>query len=379
MQLYPEVIDASQIIPKPSANIFLPIAIEGLADEAGTAVVGVVYVIQREDSSATAFGAASTMHKLVKAVLDRGAGPVVAVASAKGATPPTLANRQAAWEKLESDETVRIRLTDSLVQSDHAALGVSCKNADLIYNKQFCIVGMAPGTAKSAYIAAADSIAADAAGSKRCVLVAPALYDENGAIQSGTFTAAVVAAELAKNPDPANDLDLWPLQRVTSIERGSDGLPVFRRKVSAGVATNEFEELLQGGVSPLSPARGIVQGVQTTHLRMVFKADTSFDNLATRIIIDQVFLDVKEYIYAGGFFREPNTALTRGRIASGVEAILNERSAWVAPVTQPDGTQGYNVTVTSSADQRQVIVAYEGVVVRGINTVRVSAQLYIPI
>jgi hypothetical protein len=376
--LFPEVIDASQIIPKPTADIFLPVGIEGQADTIGTAVVGVVYSIAREDTSVSAFGASSTLHKLVKAVLDRGAGPVIAVTSAKGASP-TLVQRQAAWEKLESDETVRIRLTDSEVQAEHAALAVSCKNADLIYNKQFCIVGMPAGTAKSALISAATAIGTDVAAAKRAVLVAPAVYDDVGALQSGTYAAAALAAEIAKNPDPANDLDLWPLQRVTSIERGSDGLPIFRRKVSAGVATNEFEELLVGGVSPLQPARGVVQGVQTTHLRTVFKADTTFDNLATRIIIDQVFLDVKEYIYAGGFFREPNTALTRGRIASGVEAILSERSAWIAPVTQPDGTAGYNVTVSSSADQRQVIVAYEGVVVRGINTVKVSAQLFIPV
>lgn len=377
--MYPEVIDASQIIPKPSADIFLPIAIEGQADTLGTSVVGVVYSITREDQSVAAFGAASTLHRLVKAVLDRGAGPVIAVASVKGETAPTLAQRQAAWEKLESDESIRIRLTDSVVQADHAALAVSCKNADLIYNKQFCVVGMAAGTAKSALIAAAASIGADPAAAKRAVLVAPAVYDESGAIRDGSFTAAVLAAEISKNPDPANDLDLWPLQRVTAIEKGSDGMAVFRRKVTAGVATNEFEELLQGGVSPLQSARGVAQGVQTTHLRTVFIADTTFDNLATRIIIDQVFLDVKEYIYSGGFFREPNTQITRGRIASGVESVLIERSAWVAPITQPDGTAGYNVTVSSSADQRQVIVSYEGVVVRGINTVRVSAQLFIPV
>jgi hypothetical protein len=378
--LFPEVIDASQIIPKPSADIFLPIAIEGAAETLGTAVVGVVYQITREDQSVAAFGAPSPLHKLVKCVLDRGAGPVLAVCSAKGdAVVPTLAQRQAAWEKLESDEYTRIRLTDSVAQADHAALAVSCKNADLIYNKQFCIVGMPAGTAKSALIAAATSIATDTTGAKRAVLVAPSVYDETGTIQSGSFAAACVAAEISKNPDPANDLDLWPLQRVTAIEKGSDGLPIFRRKVTAGVATNEFEELLQGGVSPLQGARGIAQGVQTTHLRTVFTGDTTFDNLATRIIIDQVFLDVKQYIYDGGFFREPNTALTRGRIQSGVEAILRERNAWVAPITQPDGTPGYNVTVSSSADQRQVIVSYEGVVVRGINTVRVSAQLYIPV
>jgi hypothetical protein len=45
------------------------------------------------------------------------------------------------------------------------------------------------------------------------------------------------------------------------------------------------------------------------------------------------------------------------------------------PVLQGDGTQGYNVTVTASPDNRQVTVGYEGTVVRGINTVKVAANL----
>jgi hypothetical protein len=64
---------------------------------------------------------------------------------------------------------------------------------------------------------------------------------------------------------------------------------------------------------------------------------------------------------------------------SGVEAVLNERANWIAPVTQPDGSQGYNVSVTPSSDMRQVTVGYEGVVVRGISTVKVAGHLSIPV
>jgi hypothetical protein len=81
---------------------------------------------------------------------------------------------------------------------------------------------------------------------------------------------------------------------------------------------------------------------------MLYLTNTSYDNLYTRIIVDQVFIDVKNYSYSNNFFRSPNTDTTRLRIKSGVEAVLTERQAWIAPVQQPDNTLGYNVSVTKS-------------------------------
>jgi hypothetical protein len=141
---------------------------------------------------------------------------------------------------------------------------------------------------------------------------------------------------------------------------------------------DEFEDLLQGGVSPLQQSR-VPGGVATTHLRTVYTTNGAYDSLYTRIIVDQIFIDVKNYIYDGNYLRSPNSERTRERIRSGVEAVLVERSEWIKPVTQPDATQGYNVSVTSSADNRQVTVGYEGIVRRGISTVKVAANLTIPI
>lgn len=92
-QLYPEVIDAATLTPKLAASIFLPVAVEGWAATAGTAVAAVPYSVSRVDESAALFGATSTLHAIVKALLDRGAGPVVAIASVKGITAPVLADR----------------------------------------------------------------------------------------------------------------------------------------------------------------------------------------------------------------------------------------------------------------------------------------------
>ena len=376
--LDPRVIDASTLQPKATSAIYLQPAIEGQATATGNANVGVPYTINRLDEAATAFGADSPLYRLIYAMLNRGAGPIIAIASGKP-TLPTLVQRQAAWEKLESDENIRIRLTDSVVQADLAALAVSCANADLLYNKQICFVGMPAGTTKTALLTAATAIASGTqVPASRAVLVAPGVYDGAGALQSGSFAAACVAAEVAKNSDPGNDLDLWDIPMLLGIELDANGLPIFRRKVVAGVPVDEFEDLLQGGVSPLQPSR-VAGGVSTSHLRTTYITNTAYDAIYTRIIVDQLFIDVKAYIYDQNFFRAGNTETTRARMKSGVEAVIQERSTWVLPVSQPDGSLGYNVTVVPSPDMRQVTVGYEGIVVRGISTVKVAGNLSIPV
>lgn len=377
-QLYPAVIDDSALRPRLTQEIFLPIGIEGLADTAGTAVLGTLYRVSREDEANTLFGTSSILGTLVKQVLKGGAGPVIAVASQKGVTAPTLAERQTQWEKLAADETIRIRLTGSDTQADLVALGASCEDANVLGNKQFGVVGLPAGTTKANLIAAGTAIRGGTGTGTRMVVVAPGVYDQDGTLQSGRMAAAVVAAEIAKNSDPSIDLDLYNLPFLTAIEKSADGLPLLRRRVSAGVETNDHEDLLQAGISTLMPSRDIAGGVMVTHLRMAASGG-QWDSLQTRIIVDQVFLDVKNYILDGGFLRQGNTDVVRTRIRSGVVALLDERRTWLKPVAQSDGTTGYNVTVTSSADNRQVTISYEGTVVRGISTVKVAANLTIPV
>lgn len=380
-QLFPAVVDASTLGQKLTSPIYLPIGIEGQMDNAGDATVGVLYSIVRTDQAVQKFGPASRLTALVNALLVRGAGPVIAVASKKGSTP-LLADRQGAWALLESDPNVRIRLTDSLVQAELAQLAASCANAALINHKHICLVGMAAGTTKAALITAAAAVAAGGAkeGATRSVFIGPGVYDDVGTLQDGGFASAIVAAEVAKNGDPSNDLDQAVLPLLTAIEKDAAGMPIFREKVVSGVAVNDYEDLLQAGVSPLMtpPVQG-TGGVSISHLRTVYITDTTHDSLMTRIIEDQVFLDVKNYVLSGGFLQQGNTPETRKRIQSGVDAILHERIAWISPLPQPDGSTGYGVDVTSSTDQRQVTVNYQGQIVRGIQTVQVAGNLSITV
>lgn len=381
--LDPRVIDASSLTPRPSSDIYLPIAVEGQMAADGTATVGTLYAINRYDEAQTNFGATSTLTAVIAEILNRGAGPVIAGASAK-ATVPTLAQRQAVWTAMESDSMTRLRLTDSEVQADLVGLITSASNADLLYRKQIAIVGLPSGTTKANLITGAVALqaattpsGAPSPAATRAVLVGPGVYDQSGTLRGGSIAAAAIAAEISKNSDPTNDLDLWTIPLLTGVEKDSAGLSMLRRKVVAGAAVDDYEDLLQAGVSPLQPSR-VAGGVMTTHLRTLYITNTSYDNLYTRIIVDQVFIDVKDYILDQNFLRAGNTAAVRARIKSGVEALLSERAAWISTVTQPDGSQGYNVSVTSSTDNRQITVGYQGTVVRGISTVKVAANLSIP-
>lgn len=370
-QLYPEVRDATSLGARFSQPLYLPIAVEGQMDNAGSASAAVPIVISRPADADARFGPASSLTALIKFLLGRGIPSVTAIASSKGSAP-SLPNRQTAWAILESDPGVRIRLTDSVLQADHVALADSCENAEGINNKQTAFVGMAAATSATALVTAAGAIT-----SKRAVLVGPAIYDEQGTLRAGPYAAAAVAAEVSKNPDITDDLDTFRLAGFTDIELDANSMPLFRIKSNAGTPVNDFETLLQGGVSPLR--RGLRGGVEITHLRTTYTTDSTYDALQTRLIVDQLFIDVRDYVTENKFLRRGNTQKNRDDLKAGVMALLDERSNWIDPIMQPDGRLGYAVSVIASVDRRQVTVGYQGTVVRGIQTILVDAQLQIPV
>jgi hypothetical protein len=371
LQLFPEVIDGSTLGASYSQPLYLPIGIEGQGLPTSTATVGQVKRILRASEANAYFGAGSSLANLIAFILDRGVTPLYATMSQRVAAP-TIAERNTAWDLLESNKDVRIRLTDSTVQAEIAALAQSCVDAEKIQNKQFCFVGMPSGTTKANQIAAATAI-----GSKRGVLVAPSVYDNAGTLLSGAYAAAAVACEVAKNADPTDDLDMMVIPNLSGIERDAAGMDVFRSKVISGTAVNDFEDLLQGGVSPLMPGRP--GGVAISHLRMTYKVDSTFDALMTRILVDQVFTLVREYCYDFHALRRGNTPVNRDLLRSGIEALLIEHGSWVLPLVQSDGTVSYNVSVVASTDQRQMIVKYQGQIVRGVQTIFVDGQLFVTI
>jgi hypothetical protein len=369
--MYPEVKDATTLGPRFSQTLYLPISVEGQIDAAGSAVAGVFADVTTPSQAELLYGPASPLATLVKFLLGRGI-PVVRAIGSKKASLPLLAERQTTWALQEADPLTRIRLTDSVIQAELVALADSAEFAELINHKQVAFVGMASGTTPAQLITAAAAIA-----SKRGVLVGPGIFDENGVLLSGNLAAAAVAAEVAKNADIADDLDRLSLPGFTGIETDASGLPVMRLKVTGGVAVNDFEVALTGGVSPLR--RGTNGGVEITHLRMTYVTDTTLDSLMTRLIMDQLFIDIRSYVLNNLFLRRGNTIDVRNDLKAGIEALLAERSNWLLPKNLPDGSVGYGVSVIPSADQRQVTIGYQGVIVRGIQKVLVDGKLEIPV
>lgn len=370
-QLFPEVIDGSTLGARPSSDIYLPIGVEGQSDNAGTVAINVLKFVSRPSEADDWFGPVSSLGMLVKFILGQGAGPVWAIASKKGSTP-SLVERQVAWQTLEGRREIRIRLTDNAVQANHVALGTSCDNANLLNNKQFAICGMAAATTKAALLTAAAAMA-----SKRSVLVGPGVYDELGVLNSGVYYAAAVAAAVAQNSDPADDLDTFTLPKLTGMEKDALGNDLFRQIVVAGVVQNDFEDLLQGGVSPAM--RGIDGGVAISHLRMTYTTDSTFDALMTRIIMDQQFVLVRDSAIRFNSLRKGNTPDTRQQLASRIDALLKKLVDWIQPVELGDGTTGYGVRVDASADERQQIISYQGAIVRGTQTILVAPNFTIAV
>lgn len=370
--MFPEVRDVGSLSGVLNLGQVFVIGVEGQKDTVGTATIATPYLITDPATADTLFGPQSSLATKIKRLMARGITAVYAVASASN-TVPTLVQRQAAWAVLEENVDVRIRLTDSTTQADLVALARSAEYAEAIQNKQFAICGMPAGTTLSGLTTAAGAIA-----SKRALIVGPAIYDSNGTLQSGGFAADFVAAEVAKNSDIADDLDTVSLVGTTGIEKDANGMPIFRQRSGGGTPTNDFTTLLAGGVSPLRQGRD--GQAEIVHLRMTYQVDSTYDALMTLLIKDQLFIDIRSALLApdAKFLRRGNTQSNRSLAAQIVQGVLNERRAWVQPVVLADGTVGYGVTVTASADKRNMIVTYQGEIVRNTQRIDVNGVLTIP-
>lgn len=370
--MYPQVIDESTLTGVFNSGPSLDIGIEGRMDNAGSAPVGLPVLITSAEHANSNFGPASSLAALVKFILNRGIESVLAVASAKGSAPDLTA-RRSAWASLEENADVRIRLTDATDQSTLVALGTSCGNADEIQHKQFAVVGLSGPAVKATAITAAGAI-----NHQRVLLVDPGIFDLNGDIQEGAFAAAYAACEIAKNPDITDSLNLAPIPATAGIERqASTGLPVYRVHANAGSPVDDFQDLLDGGVSPFQQSAD--GRAAFTHLRMTFTDDDTYDSLMTRLIVDGLFIGIRDLLLGQRFLRLGNTATNRALAAQVVNQYLIANDDKVEPVELPSGNTGYGVTVTPSNDLKSFTVYYTGQVVRGTNVIKLNGTLTIPV
>jgi hypothetical protein len=367
---FPQIVDKTTLTGVFQADQFMVVGVEGQKDTVGTATLALPVLVRSPDDANTFFGPASSLGGLCKFLLTRGVTQIVAVASASNAVP-ILTARQAAWAALEDDPRVRIRLTDSVVQADLVAMADSCENCEQIQHKQFAVFQLATSV-KATVTAAATAIA-----SKRGVLTAAQVYDTNGVLLTGPYCAAMVAAMIATNQDIADSMNGAEVPATNGIEKeAASGLPVYRLRTNGGTPLNDFQDLLTVGASPFQQAASGLAAL--THLRTTWTTDTTFDALTTLLYKDQVFLDIRDLLLGQKFLRSGNTEKNRGMAGAMVDNYLTQHSDWIAPVNLPDGTVGYGVTVTPSADLKSFTIAYSGQVVRGTNVINIAGSLTIP-
>ena len=365
----PMIVDESTLTGIFQSETYLPVGVEGEMALDGDATYALPETISSPGDAATAFGASSSLTSIVQLLLARGFSRVTAVASDAS---HDLAGREAAWEALEDDDTIRLRLSDATAQADLAALAASCENAEGIQNKQFCVTAMATPTSKSTLSTYAAAIA-----SKRAVLVGPGVYDLNANLLGGGLLAAICGAEIAKNPDITDSLNLYEIPATAGIEvEAASGLPLFRLRANGGSPIDDFADLLDDGVSPLKQADTGLAAF--THLRTTWTEDATFDALQTLLIKDGVFIGIRQELLANNFLRKPNTSDNRSLAAAIVDAWLLAHDTWVAPVALPDGKTGYGVTTAASTDGKKFTVSYKGQVVRGTNVIAIDGTLVIP-
>lgn len=378
---YPQIVDKSTLTGVLPGEQFMLIGIEGVMTAASPAVAGLPQIIATVEEAATQFGADSSLTDLISFVLSRGIVYVTAVASGDDGAPPTLAERKTAWEALEDDPTIRIRLTDDTTQATLVALADSCEAADSIQNKQFCFVGIATPTTKAGLAAAAAAVGSNAANriaGQRAVLVGPGIYSSDGTLLSGAYAAAAAACEVAKNPDITDSLNGALIAAMGGVElEVATGLPLFRLRANGGAPINDFQDLLTDGASPLQQDSTGVAAF--THLRTTWVTDDRYDALMTLLIKDFLFVGIRDMLLAEKFLRMGNTADNRSHAAAKVDAYLTVHNDIVQPIALPDGTTGYGVTVTPSPDEKEFTVAYNGEVVRGTNVINIAGSLTIPV
>jgi len=368
---FPEIRDVSTLSGLFFANQFLTVGVEGQSGNGGSADEATAYEVSDVSQAVELFDADSSLTNLIQFLLDRGLNSVWAVSSSNSGTP-LLADRQAAWEALDENVDVRIRLTDSETQAVLVALADACEHADKIQHKQFCVVGIATPTTKANLSAAATAIA-----SKRAVLVGPGIYDGDGNLLSGHYAAAYAAAEIAKNPDITDDMDGMGIAGTAGIEKDSNELPLFRQRVNGGTPINDFVDLLDDGVSPFAQGRN--GQAEFVHLRMTWTTDDTYDALMTLLIMDETFIQLKAMLLNQKFLRRGNTESNRALAGALTNQWLSTHRDWIEPALLPDGKTGYGVTVTPSDDRKKMTITYFGVIVRNNQKIDINGVLTIPV
>lgn len=317
--------------------------VAAIAALSGGGTPGALYDLGSLAQAAEAFGKEDRLTELVRLLMVNGAARVLAV-------PLDSADGYAdAFALLNSREGVKTVLCDSQDLTVQQALRDSVEEAAANRRERIAVVCGGANETVSQLTARAGNL-----NSRRVVLAAPTSTAEENA---GAQAAAAVAGAICADGDPALPLG-------GAILRGLPGLTVQ-------YGESDIDALIRGGVTPLESSGGrisVVRGV-TTHTKTAGVADSTWRELTTILIVDDVIPGIREALTAR-FTRAKNTRQVRGAIRSQVILELERKKA--AEIIADYG----EVTAEPLEDNPTVcLVTFAFSVVHGLNQIWLSAQI----
>ena len=320
----------------------------GLAAVNTKATADTVYTITSYEQAVSVFGDAGSMAELIRVILLNGAAAVAAVPLADSDS------YEDGFALLAAQESVSIVVCDSTTLTVQQDLRDSVVSASAARRERIAVVAGAAGETVTNLVSQAGSL-----NSERVVLVAPGGVDEEGTALPGVTAAAAVAGALAAQSDPALPLSGAELS-------GLHGL-------SQQYSDNDIDLLVRGGVTPLESTGGVVSVVRgiTTRTKTGEAADTTWRELSTILIVDDVIPSIREALRAK-FRRAKNTEQSRGAIRSQVVLELENKLS-------REIITGYeNVTVSADEENPTVcLVEFSFTVAHGLNQIWLTASITI--
>ncbi len=286
----------------------------------------------------TAYGSDCNMTKLIRIILNNGAGEVKAI-------PVASNNYAAAFATAISERDAEYIVCDSESATVHAALKAALSDADEDEKYKIGIVQL-DGDADD-IVSAAENL-----NYERMVLCGNS--EENGTTGS---VAAAVAGVIAGRSDPALPLNGAVLQGISEL--------------SESFSDAETEQLLGGGVTPIEKDADeivIVRGI-TTKTETEGVADSSMRDVNTILVINDVIPAVSATLKKF-FVRTKNTPQTRGAIRTQTVLLLEEK------LKQEIIASYSNVRAEADEEDPTVCrVSFDFSVMSGLNTIELLACL----
>ncbi len=305
-----------------------------------------VYSLQKLVDAKTVFGEESTMYALYKAVLENGAGSIVAV-SVGGDTSSAY---EAAFRLIAETDGIGVVICDSTELDIQQLLAQSVVAAS--QNKKERIGILAADGHESDLAAWANKF-----NSERILLVAQNPIDSQGEELSGCILSAAMAAIISQYTDPSQSFNGAGFENIS--------------KLSKDLSEDEVDEYITNGIIPFEVVAGRVEVIRAVTSRTTTDGlmDKTFKELNTILIIDEIIKAVRETLREN-ISTAKNNATTRSAISSQVTVKLQE-------FLEANVIESYAVpnVYKSSDDATVCIVELDFTIAQGINQIHITANI----